>query len=158
MSALFRNIGGMLSDSQLSTVSTTETEVSGSYIDRTSRTLFPSGPALSCRVILAYEAVLVGSGTLTAASNLQDATSTDGTGVADFGDTNSGESLESTTVSTNALTTDATVSGVLEYDVDLSAAREAIRTQHTMAASGTGTVTVAAVVLFGPSRELPSGA
>ncbi|HET6495705.1 MAG TPA: hypothetical protein VM285_07455 [Polyangia bacterium] len=159
MTTMVRNIGGLLSDT-LSAVgnSSTETEVSSGYLDRTDRTLFPTGPALSCRVVINYEAVLIGSGTLTVAANLQDATSTDGTGVADFGDTNSGESFESAVVQTNAGTTDSTVTGIVEYDVDLSAARAAIRAQQTVAASGTGTVEWSTAIVFGPSRELPSGA
>ena len=94
-----------------------DTEVNGAWIDRLGFS--------SLKVTIGYTATLGATETLSVAANLQDASDGSGTGAADFGD-----ALASTVQATGA-TGGSTETGVVELDVDLSAADRFVRAQFT---------------------------
>jgi hypothetical protein len=121
-------------------------EVSGPYVDRLGYR--------SCEVMLAWTATLADTESLTLASNLQDASDSSGTGVADYGSATSGaaggsEILASTAVATSS--GGSTETGVTSYNVNLTMADRYLRCQFTptMSASGTDTAVVSAVIVLG---------
>lgn len=102
---------------------------------------------LSCNIAIPMTAVLASTETASTVVQLQD--SADGsTNWADYGD-----------ASPAKLMTDAVnESDILDYDVDLSAAKAFIRTvtTTTMSAGATDTVEVMQVVTLGPKDENPA--
>lgn len=122
------------------------TEVDGAYIDRQGFD--------SLKVLIAYKTTLAQGKTLSIAANLQDATSSGGSGVADFGD-----AMASAVVGTGG-TGGSTETGVVELDFDISGANQYVRVQYTpdMNASGTDTATLAAVYILGGAQVQPVSA
>lgn len=120
------------------------TEVSGQWIDRQG--------FLSAKLIVTYQAVLAEGETISIAANLQDATDSSGTGAADFG-TASADAVRATGGSGGS-----TERGVVEIDVDLSAARQYVRAQFTpnLSASGTDTAILSAVLVLGGAESIPA--
>lgn len=118
-------------------------EVDGAYIDRQGFS--------SLKVVIAYKAVLTQAKTLSIAANLQDATSSAGAGVADYGD-----AMASAVVATGP-TGGATMTGVVELDFDISGADQYVRVQYTpdLNASGTDTASLAAVYILGGAQVQP---
>ena len=123
-------------------------EVDGNYVDRIGDN---QGLPLSGTLIISWTAVLQDTETLTIAANLQDAADIAGTGVADYGN-----AFASAIVIT--ATADATYRGVVEIDVDLSAARGFIRDQITadLSAGATDTVAISAVFVLGGDNKAPN--
>lgn len=122
------------------------TEVNGAYVSRVSDT----GIANSMKVIVNFTATLAQGATLTFAGNMQDAASSGGTGVADYGDAVAAE-----VVATGG-TGGSTVTGTWEMDVDLAGAREFVRSQITPNLSAANTDTAAwnvTYVFFGNQRN-----
>lgn len=119
------------------------TEVNGAYIDRQGFS--------SLKVVIAYSTTLAQTKTLSIAANLQDATTSGGTGVADFGD-----AMASTVVATGD-TGGSTETGVVELDFDISGADQYVRVQYTpdLNASGTDTATLSAVYILGGAQVQP---
>lgn len=119
------------------------TEVNGAYIDRQGFS--------SLKVVIAYSAVLAATKTLSIAANLQDATSSAGAGVADFG-----SAMASTVVATGA-TGGSTETGVVELDFDISGADQFVRVQYTpdLSNTGTDTASLAAVYVLGGAQVQP---
>lgn len=119
------------------------TEVDGAYIDRQGFD--------SLKVIIAYKATLAEAKTLSIAANLQDATSSVGAGVADYGD-----AMASAVVATGD-TGGSTETGVVELDFDISGANQYVRVQYTpnLNASATDTATLAAVYILGGAQVQP---
>lgn len=119
------------------------TEVNGAYIDRQGFS--------SLKVVIAYSATLAQAKTLSIAANLQDATTSGGTGVADFGD-----AMASAVVATGP-TGGGTVTGVVELDFDISGADQYVRVQYTpdLNASGTDTASLSAVYILGGAQVQP---
>lgn len=97
------------------------TEVNGAWVGRNVAT----GIANSMKVVVSFTATLAEGATLTFAGNMQDATAIGGTGAADFGD-----AFAAAVVATGGVG-GSTETGTFEVDVDLSGAREFIRTQLT---------------------------
>lgn len=123
-------------------------EVDGPGIDRVgSRPLH-----LSAKLIIAWSAALASTETLSLAVNLQDDTELAFGGTpADYGN-----ALADAVVADEAVD-GATPSGTLELPVDLSSARGFLRAQvtATLSASGTDTVAIAAVLVFGGADQEP---
>lgn len=121
------------------------TESSGPYTQR------PDG-AQSCKLVIAWEAVLTEAKTLSLAVNIQDASASDGTGVGDFG-----TALAATVVATGG-SGGSTVQGVTELDFNLAGAKEYLRSQITpdLNHSGTDTLRLSAVWIFGGTASLPA--
>lgn len=119
------------------------TEVNGAYIDRQGFS--------SLKVLISYSAVLAATKTLSIAANLQDATSSAGAGVADFG-----AAMASTVVATGA-TGGSTETGVVELDFDISGADQFVRVQYTpdLSNTGTDTASLAAVYVLGGAQVQP---
>ncbi|MHC1792124.1 hypothetical protein [Solidesulfovibrio sp.] len=119
------------------------TEVDGAYIDRQGFS--------SLKVLIGYKATLAATKTLAVAANLQDASSSAGAGVADYGDT-----MASAVVATGA-TGGSTETGVVELDFDVSGAGRYVRVQYTpdMSATGIDTATLAAVYVLGGAQVQP---
>lgn len=124
-------------------------EVDGNWVDRKGAN--GSEVPLSGKLIITWTAVLQDTETLTIAANLQDATDVSGTGAADYGN-----AFASAIVQT--ATADATYRGVVEIDVDLSAARGFIRDQVTadLSAAGTDTVAISAVFVLSGENRAPA--
>lgn len=123
------------------------TEVNCEYVDRKQS---DHGPFMSMKVIITYTTTLAAAATLTFAGNMQDATSAGGAGVADYGN-----AFTATTIATGP-SGGGTVTGTVEIDVDLSAAREFVRAQLTPNLSAANTDTLewsATYVLFGSPRQ-----
>lgn len=121
-------------------------EVDGPYFDRKPSTIGPYG---SAKLVIAYRAVLAQAATLSFAANIQDATSSGGAGVADFG-----TAFTKAAVATGG-TGGSTETGTIEFDFDLTTAREFIRAQVTpdLSAANTDTLTwMATWVFFGADR------
>ncbi|WPE19955.1 hypothetical protein [Shinella zoogloeoides] len=133
------------SDRQLGSV-TAETEQNGEWVGR----LGDKGIALSAKLIVSYSAVLSAGETLTLAGNFQDALDAAGTGAADFG-----EAVPATVVATGD-SGGSTEEGTAEIDVDLSGAREFVRSQVTVATSGAGTLAYSAVIVFYGDHRQPN--
>lgn len=122
------------------------TEVNGAWQSRMSK----GGIALSAKLVISYTATLAAGATLTFAGNFQDALDAAGVGAADFG-----AAVPATVVATGA-SGGSTETGTFEIDVDLSGAREFIRSQITPNLSASATDTAAwhmDYVLFGDHRE-----
>lgn len=119
------------------------TEKDCAYIDRQGFS--------SLKVVIAYSAVLAATKTLAVAANLQDATASDGTGVADYGN-----AMSSAVVATGP-TGGGTVTGVVELDFDVSGADRYVRLQFTpgLSATGTDTATLSAVYILGGAQVQP---
>lgn len=119
------------------------TEVNGAYVDRQGFS--------SLKVLIPYSAVLAATKTLSIAANLQDATSSAGAGVADFG-----SAMASAIVATGP-TGGGTVAGVVELDFDVSGADQYVRVQYTpdLSATGTDTANLAAVYVLGGAQVQP---
>lgn len=119
------------------------TEKNCAYIDRQGFS--------SLKVVIAYSAALAEAKTLSIASNLQDATSSAGAGVADFGD-----AMASAVVATGG-TGGSTETGVVELDFDISGADQYVRLQFTpdLSATGTDTATLSAVYILGGAQVQP---
>lgn len=117
------------------------TEVNGQWV---SRDIANVGMAVSAKLVIGYEAVLAEGKTLTIAANIQDATDSSGTGVADYG-----TAVAATTVATGD-TGGSTERGTIELDFDLAEANEYVRAQFTpdLSASGTDTAKVSAHWVF----------
>ena len=118
------------------------TEVSGGWIDRQN--------FLSAKLIINYKATLADTETISVAANLQDASSSGGTGAADYG-----TALASTVQATSDGGTAET--GVVELDFDLSGAKQYIQAQFTpdLSASGTDTAIVSAVLVLAGNDNPP---
>lgn len=111
------------------------TEVNGAWIDRLG--------FASLKVVIVYTTTLTAAATLSIAANMQDASDSSGTGAADFGD-----ALTSTVQATGE-SGGSTETGVVELDIDLSAADQFVRVQFTpdLSAAGTDTAELSAVYL-----------
>jgi hypothetical protein len=122
------------------------TEVDGPWLDRKPAA---RGPYHSAKLVIAFRSPLAAAATLSFAVNIQDATDGSGTGAADFG-----PAYAKTVVATGG-SGGTTETGTIEFDFDLSDAREFIRAQVTpdLSAANTDTVTwMASWVLFGSDR------
>lgn len=121
------------------------TESNGVWVDREAEA---SGMAMSAKLIIAYEAVLADTKSLSLAVNIQDDAAGDGGDPADFG-----TAYANTVIVTSSGGT--TERGTVELDFDLSAARRYVRSQVTpdLSASGTDTAQIVATwVFFGAPR------
>lgn len=121
------------------------TEVNAAWIDRKGS----KGVAGSMKVIVNYTATLSAGASLSFSGNMQDATSSGGTGAEDFGNV-----LPATIVASSVA--GGTVTGTFELDVDLGSAREFVRAQLTPDLSAANTDTAAwnvTYVLFGDARQ-----
>jgi hypothetical protein len=107
--------------------------------------------AASCKVIVAYEAVLADTEDIAIGFNVQDATSAAGAGVDDFG-----AAVASAVLVTSSGGT--TERGVVELDLNLAGANEFLRTQITpdMSAASTDTARIQAVFVFSGERVVPA--
>lgn len=122
------------------------TEVDGPWFDRKPA---DRGPFGSVKLVIAYRATLTAAATLSLAVNLQDATSSGGAAAADFG-----KPFAKAVVATGGAGGTTEV-GTVEFDFDVTPAREFIRAQVTpdLSAGATDTVTWTATwVLFGSDR------
>lgn len=119
------------------------TEKDCAYIDRQGFS--------SLKVVIAYSATLAATKTLSVAANLQDATSSAGAGVADYG-----SAMASAVVATGG-TGGSTETGVVELDFDISGADQYVRLQFTpdLSATGTDTATISAVYILGGAQVQP---
>ena len=122
------------------------TEVNGAWQSRMSK----GGIALSAKLVVSFTATLAAGATLTFAGNFQDALDAAGTGAADFG-----AAVPAAVVATGGAG-GSTETGTFEVDVDLSGAREFIRSQMTPNLSAASTDTCAwhmDYVFFGDHRQ-----
>ena len=121
-------------------------EVDGAWIDRLG--------FASLKVIIAFTATLAAGETLAIAANLQDAGAVDGTGAADFG------TALAPTVQATGGAGGSTETGVLELDVDLSAADRYVRVRFTpdLSAATTDGAELAAVYVLAGATENPVSA
>lgn len=122
------------------------TAVNGAYIDRVTSL----GTVKSAKLVINYTTTLAAAETLKFGAKFQDATDTSGTGVADFG-----SAIASTVVATGP-GGGGTVTGTVEIDLNMDAARQAIRAVITpdLSASGTDTAAWSAtLILFGPNAQ-----
>ena len=119
------------------------TEVSGAYID--------CQDVESITFLLPFTTTLGAGETLTIACNIQDATSSGGAGVADYGD-----AVAATVVATGE-TGGSTETGVAVATFDVSGANRYIRLQFTpnASASGTDTAAIQAVAILGGQKRNP---
>jgi hypothetical protein len=120
------------------------TESSGVYIDRQDYN--------SAKVVITYEAVLGEDETLSVAANVQDASDSSGTGVADYGD-----ALANAVVATGG-SGGSTEQGTVVLDVNLDEAKQFIRTQFTpdLSAANTDTAEISVTVILGGAVEIPA--
>lgn len=125
------------------------TEVNGAWV---ARELADVGKALSAKLIIAYTATLETGETLSFALNFQDATALAGTGVADFG-----AAVAAAVVATGD-SGGSTETGTVEVDIDLSGARDFIRTQITpdLSRGATDTCEWSAILVFYGDHRQPS--
>ena len=130
-------------------------EKTGYSIDRNDDT---SDPFLSAKVIIPYSASLAAGNTLTLKSNAQDSSST-ASGWADYDDKD-GSTANTATIGSTGSTAAQTLSGVLEYDLDLSSAKRYLRVQVTPTLSGSSTesddVDLGGVMVLGGANVLPA--
>lgn len=122
------------------------TEVNGDYVSR----LGDHGLAMSAKLVITFTAALGQGETLTFAANFQDADDVSGTEAADYGD------LVAATVVATGDSAGSTEKDTVEIDVDLSGAREFVRSQITPNLSRGATDTVewsAALVFFGDKNQ-----
>ncbi len=106
---------------------------------------------LSCKVTLPYNMVLSTADTGTVAANFQDSASSASTAFADYADKDG-----STGVSV-VRTTAGPLDSILEFDVDLSSARQFVRVQvtPTMSSTATDTLDIGGVLVFGGGDNIP---
>lgn len=125
------------------------TEVNGSWVDRV---LADVGMAQSAKLVITFTATLAASATLTFAGNFQDATDSSGTGAADY------STAFSATVVATGDSGGSTETGTVEIDVDLSGARQFIRSQITpnLSAGATDTCEWSACLVFYGDHRQPS--
>ncbi|KKN90101.1 hypothetical protein LCGC14_0232140 [marine sediment metagenome] len=128
------------------------TELDGVDINRLSD---PVNLTVSAKVIIPYSYSLAAAETATLKSNAQDGAST--TAYTDYDDKD-GSTANSVTVGSTATTAAQTGNGVLEYDLDLAAARQYVRIQLTPTFSATSADTndVGGVMVFGGGTVLPA--
>lgn len=140
-------LGGSYSRSerQLGNI-TAETEQNGLWVSR----LGDKGIALSAKLIVNYTATLAAGETLSLAGNFQDALDGSGTGAADYG------SVVAATVIATGDSGGSTEVGTAEIDVDLSGAREFIRSQVTVSSSASGTLAYSACLVFYGDHRQPN--
>jgi len=122
------------------------TEVNGAYIDRL---------GFSCvKVLIGFSFTLGGTETISFAGNLQDASDSGGTGVADFGD------AAASTVAATGDSGGSTETGVFEMDFDLTGADRWVRAQFTpdLSAANTDTGFCFALYVLGGEDQPPSTA
>lgn len=152
----YRNIGAHLRGAQIhdaevitAGAGNDNVEINGNYIDRIGSN---QGLPLSGVLLISFKAVLAEDKTLSIAANLQDAVDVGGTGVADFGN-----AIANAVVATGG-SGGTTERGVVELDVDLSAARGFIRDQITadLSAANTDTVAISAVLVLGGDNKAPN--
>ena len=119
------------------------TEQDGAWIDRDDR--------LSAVFVIPFSTTLAEGETLTLAANLQDATASDGTGAADYGD-----AYAAAVVATGG-TGGSTETGEIEINVDLGGANRYVRLQvtPTLSATGTDTAAIAGVAVLSGARAYP---
>jgi hypothetical protein len=133
------------------TTATHSTTASG-YLDR-----LDGFTAQSAKVCFFIHAQIITGETITLSGQLQDATSTTGAGLADFG-----SSTQSLTIGSTASTAaQANVAGVLAYDVDLTEANRYLRSQISLSFSAATTAAaheahVVAALITGGGEVLPS--
>lgn len=123
------------------------TEVDGAWIDRIPT---DAGAFHSAKLVINYTTTLAQAATLSFAVQMQDATDSSGTAVADYAD-----AIAATVVSTGD-TGGSTNTGTVEVDIDLVAARGFVRAQITpnLSAANTDTAAWSAVmILFGSDRQ-----
>ncbi len=122
-------------------------ERNGSIIDR----LAFNDLILSCKVALPYNMALSTADTGTLAANFQDSDTTASTAFADYADKDG-----STGVSV-VRTTAGPLGSILEFDVDLSSAKQFVRVQvtPTMSSTATDTIDVGGVLIFGGGDNIP---
>lgn len=128
------------------------TEVDCAWVDRMDEHL---GLAMSAKLVITYEAALADGQSLTFAGNFQDASDIAGAGAADYSD------LILATIVAAANSAGSLEQGTVEIDVDLSGAKQFIRSQLTPNLSAGGTDTLkwtANLVLYGSSRQPSSKA
>lgn len=109
-----------------------------------------AGMFMSAKLVITYTAALGADDTLSFGVQFQDATSAAGAGDEDYGD-----AVAKTVVATGD-SGGSTETGTVEIDIDLSGAREYVRSQITpdLSAGSADTAEWSAVlVLFGPSRQ-----
>ncbi len=139
--SLAKNVGAYVavfpSDGVIDAEVTTATHstVSGNWIDRTVDLQFMYQ---SAKVCVAIQGQTTEDETFTVSCNLQDAATSTGSGAADFGTTADVDLIMGSTAST----ADQVVTGVLEYNVDLTTADRFIRTQISLAFSSASTAGV----------------
>ena len=123
-------------------------EVNGSWFTRVLTALYHS-----MDVMIVWSTTLVTAETLTLVANIQDADTVGGSGAADYG-----TALASVVVATATASPNETIVGVTGFHVDLGAAKQFIRLQSTatLSASGTDTVAIAAIFVFGGADVLPA--
>ena len=121
-------------------------EINGAWIDRQG--------FLSLKIVIVFRAVLGQDETLKIAANAQDATASNGTGAADFG-----TAYASTTVATGGAG-GSTETGVVEMDLDLTAADRYVRVQLTpnLSRANTDTAEISAVYLLAGADVEPVSA
>lgn len=123
-------------------------EITGTAFDRLSLT---SEPYLSAKVVIPYTSALSAGETATIVANVQDSVASSA-GWADYDD------KDGSTANTANLST-AALSGTLEFDIDLSRAKQYVRIQLTPTISSTATDTVTVgggVFIFGGPNILPA--
>ncbi len=125
-------------------------EVDGNWVDRVGAN---QRLPLCGKLLISFTAVLDAAETLSIAANLQDATDSAGAGAADYGN-----ALANAVVATGG-GGGTTERGVVELDVDLSAARQFLRSQVTADLSRANTDTVALSIVFvaAGDRQAPIG-
>ncbi len=126
-------------------------ERNGTAIDRNAL----NSVALSAIVTIPYYGALAAAKTVTIKSNVQHS-SVSSAGWADYNDKDN-STANTVTAGSTATTAAQTPSGVLEYDVDLAAAKRYVRVQvtPTLSATATDTVDIAGVIVFGGGGVLP---
>lgn len=148
--SLMHNIGAILDSANALDANTVTaggagdgTEQDGNWVSRIGR--------LSGKLIVNYTAVLAEGETLTLAANLQDASDSSGTGVADYGD-----AYAAAVVATGD-TGGSTERGTIEIDVDFGSADDYARCQvtPTLSAATTDTVALSASFAIGGASENP---
>lgn len=111
--------------------------------------------AQSCKVIVPVAVTLQVGEIATVSANLQDATSSTGAGVADYG-----SSTQTLVIGATGTTAAQTIVGLLSWGVDLGMADRYLRTQVSVAITTTQTTAgssvqaVMPVILFGPGQTL----
>ena len=125
------------------------TEVDCAWVDRIIDAAAEGGMAMSAKLVISFTATLAEGETLSFAAQMQDATASDGTGVADY------EDAVASAVAATGDSGGSTETGTVEIDVDLSHANQFVRSQVTPDLSAGATDTAewsACLVFFGHNR------